>query len=254
MPLHPYALRFSAAFALALGLAGTAARAQTVVPDLGFTGAATPLIVAENAGSAVLPLSIRNANATASTVQVVVAPLGTATAGADFTFAPTTQTLTFAPGSTAPVTLALPIADDPANPRLVQYLNNRSLTTGAGDQGPEGLVFVAAANSPTGSPLLILANEISSTVAVYQIGLRGVVTARRSGRPGPATLYCYPNPATPEAAVRLSRPVAGSLLDGLGRAVRQLPTATDRLDVRGLPAGLYLLRADDGATSRLVVR
>ena len=144
--------------------------------------------------------------------------------------------------------------NDPANPRLVQYLNNRSLTTGSGDQGPEGLVFVAAAKSPTGSPLLLLANEISSTVAVYQIGLRGVVTALRKGLPAPAALYCYPNPATPEAAVRLSRPVAGTLLDGLGRAVRQLPTATDLLDVRGLPAGLYLLRATDGANSRLVVR
>ena len=144
--------------------------------------------------------------------------------------------------------------NDPANPRLVQYLNNRSLTTGSGDQGPEGLVFVAAANSPTGSPLLLLANEISSTVAVYQIGLRGVVTALKNGLIAPAALYCYPNPATPEAAVRLSRPVAGTLLDGLGRAVRQLPTATNLLDVRGLPAGLYLLRATDGATSRLVVR
>ena len=144
--------------------------------------------------------------------------------------------------------------NDPANPRLVQYLNNRSLTTGAGDQGPEGLVFVSAANSPTGSPLLILANEISSTVAVYQIGLRGVVTALKSRLLAPAALYCYPNPTVPEAAVRLSRPVAGTLLDGLGRAVRQLPTATDQLDVRNLPPGLYLLRATDGATSRLVVR
>ncbi len=145
--------------------------------------------------------------------------------------------------------------NDPANPRLVQYVNNRSLTDGTGDQGPEGLVFVAGSNSPTGLPLLILANEISSTVSVYQIGLRGaVVTNARPGLAAPAALHCYPNPATPETAVRLSRPVAGTLLDGLGRVVRQLPVATDRLDVRGLPAGLYLLHAADGATSRLVVR
>ena len=144
--------------------------------------------------------------------------------------------------------------NDPANPRLVQYINNRSLTNGTGDQGPEGLVFVSAANSPTGAPLLLLANEVSSTVAVYQIGLRGVVTATKNGLSAPEALYCFPNPAAPDAAVRLSRPVAGFLLDGLGRTVRQLPTATDKLDVRGLPAGLYLLRANDGATSRLVVR
>ena len=144
--------------------------------------------------------------------------------------------------------------NDPANPRLVQYLNNRSLTTGTGDQGPEGLLFVSAANSPTGSPLLILANEVSSTVAVYQIGLRGVVTALKNGLIAPAALYCYPNPAVPGAAVRLSRPVAGTLLDGLGRVVRQLLVATDQLNVQGLPVGIYLLRAADGATSRLMVR
>ena len=143
--------------------------------------------------------------------------------------------------------------NDPANPRLVAYANNRSLTTGAGDQGPEGLVFVSAANSPTGAPLLILANEVSSTVSVYQINVRGVL-ATKNGTFGPAALYCYPNPAVPGAAVHLSRPVAGALLDGLGRAVRTLTTATDRLDVRGLPAGLYLLRATDGATSRLLVQ
>lgn len=143
--------------------------------------------------------------------------------------------------------------NDPANPRFVACANNRGLTAGTGDQGPEGLVFVAAANSPTGAPLLILANEISSTVSVYQINLRGVLAAR-SGAFGPAALYCYPNPAAPSAAVRLSRPVAGALLDGLGRTVRTLPAATDRLDVRGLPAGFYVLRATDGATSRLVVQ
>lgn len=145
--------------------------------------------------------------------------------------------------------------NDPARPRLVQYLNNRSLTAGTGDLGPEGLVFVSAADSPTRTPLLILANEVSSTVAVYQLGLRGTVTATRAGSPTPpAALHGYPNPAAPQTAVRLSRPVAGTLLDALGRPVRHLPTPTDHLDVRGLPAGLYLLRAADGATSRLVVR
>ncbi|WP_426061032.1 choice-of-anchor I family protein [Hymenobacter sp. B1770] len=144
--------------------------------------------------------------------------------------------------------------NDPANPRLVDYVNNRSLTAGNGDLGPEGLVFVSAADSPTGLPLLLLANEVSSTVSVYQIGLRGVVTSAKNGRPAPVALYCYPNPAASGASVRLSRPVAGTLLDGLGRAVRTLPTATDLLDVRGLPAGLYLLHATDGATSRLVVK
>jgi hypothetical protein len=54
--------------------------------------------------------------------------------------------------------------------------------------------------------------------------------------------------------VRLSRPVAGTLCDLTGRPVRQFATATDRLDTGGLAAGVYVLRATDGATSKLMVR
>jgi hypothetical protein len=42
------------------------------------------------------------------------------------------------------------------------------------------------------------------------------------------------------------------LHDLAGRPVRQL-RATDRLDTNGLAAGVYLLRADDGAATKLIV-
>jgi hypothetical protein len=53
--------------------------------------------------------------------------------------------------------------------------------------------------------------------------------------------------------VRLSRPVSGILSDLTGRAVRQL-VATDHLETTGLAAGVYVLRAEDGAATKLVVR
>jgi hypothetical protein len=53
--------------------------------------------------------------------------------------------------------------------------------------------------------------------------------------------------------VRLSRSVSGQLLDLLGRPVRQLQ-ATDRLETGGLTPGVYVLKAQDGAAARLVVR
>jgi hypothetical protein len=39
------------------------------------------------------------------------------------------------------------------------------------DLGPEGSVFVPAADSPTGKPLLIAGNEVSSTTVVYEINV-----------------------------------------------------------------------------------
>jgi hypothetical protein len=39
----------------------------------------------------------------------------------------------------------------------------------AGDLGPEGLVFVSAADSPNGAPLLIVGNEISGSTRIFEV-------------------------------------------------------------------------------------
>lgn len=59
---------------------------------------------------------------------------------------------------------------DPTSPSFVQYLNNRDFTADppAPDSGPEGFSFIDASDSPTGSPLLLVANELTATVSVYE--------------------------------------------------------------------------------------
>lgn len=52
---------------------------------------------------------------------------------------------------------------NPRAPEFVQYINTPE------DVAVEGLVFVSAADSPTGKPLLITAAEVSNTVAVFEI-------------------------------------------------------------------------------------
>lgn len=67
---------------------------------------------------------------------------------------------------------------NPAAPAFVDYLNSRedwttedtgSVLAVAGDLGPEGLLFIAADDSPSGSALLVVGNEVSGTTAVYEI-------------------------------------------------------------------------------------
>ncbi|WP_119395994.1 choice-of-anchor I family protein [Salinibius halmophilus] len=60
---------------------------------------------------------------------------------------------------------------NPQAPEFVDYLNNRGLVEGAditGDMAPEGMKFVDAKDSATGQPLLIIGNEISGTVSVWE--------------------------------------------------------------------------------------
>ncbi len=59
----------------------------------------------------------------------------------------------------------------PTAAQFVQYVNTRTVVNGAevGDVAPEGLVFVPANASPTGAPLLIVAYEVSGTVAIFEV-------------------------------------------------------------------------------------
>lgn len=64
--------------------------------------------------------------------------------------------------------------EDPLDPRVVTYVNNRDFLGDpaagtAGDLGPEGLVFIPADDSPNGKPLLVIANEISGTTTIFGI-------------------------------------------------------------------------------------
>lgn len=55
---------------------------------------------------------------------------------------------------------------DPTAPEYVTYLSAPT------DISPEGVLFIEAADSPTGDPLLVVANEVSGTMTVYELALR----------------------------------------------------------------------------------
>lgn len=61
---------------------------------------------------------------------------------------------------------------NPYNTQFVEYVINRDTTEGAdltGDSAPEGMVFVSADQSPSGNALVVIGNEISGTVTIWQV-------------------------------------------------------------------------------------
>ncbi|WP_019008819.1 choice-of-anchor I family protein [Deinococcus aquatilis] len=69
----------------------------------------------------------------------------------------------------------------PAAPAFVAYANTVTPTAApnsglAGDLGPEGLLFIPAAESPSGKNMLVVANEVSGSTTLYSVADSGNLT------------------------------------------------------------------------------
>ncbi|WP_307844561.1 choice-of-anchor I family protein [Actinotalea solisilvae] len=144
---------------------------------------------------------------------------------------------------------------DPAAPTFVTYVNNRDLAVSvddaaeedraealaaAGDLGPEGLAFIPASDSPTGSPLLAVGNEVSGTTTLLAVSPTDWVdvalpTSVRAGRDVPVRL----------SGLAPHQVVAVALDGGVGVSGRANPAGRVTLHLR--PA-----RSDTGARTVVV--
>lgn len=84
---------------------------------------------------------------------------------------------------------------NPAAPSFIRYKNaaleglaaTNNTTPGSYDVSPEGMVFVPAAASPNGKPMLIVANELSGTTTMYEVRV-ATPTSAPTDAPVAATL------------------------------------------------------------------
>lgn len=89
---------------------------------------------------------------------------------------------------------------DPTAPYYVTYVNSRNFNqtpglNSGGDLGPEGLFFIPASQSPNGKDLMINSNEISGTIAIFEINRSIEATA------GPDVDLCSKSLATMSATL-----------------------------------------------------
>ncbi|RMG73009.1 MAG: T9SS C-terminal target domain-containing protein [Bacteroidetes bacterium] len=150
---------------------------------------------------------------------------------------------------------------DPLAPTFVDYANPRSTSDATGDLAPEGLVLIPNAQSPDGKYYLVVANEVSSTLTVYEIGGATVDIEAPLASP---VFQLFPNPAQEQVTLDL-RGMGGAkqvrLLGLDGRVLHQqtAPAGLERLNLplQQLAAGVYVVEvvsAQGRAQQRLIVR
>ncbi|MDT0554601.1 choice-of-anchor I family protein [Patiriisocius hiemis] len=142
---------------------------------------------------------------------------------------------------------------DPMAPVFVQYLNSRGAVAGdpvSGDLGPEGVVFVDAVDSPTGSALLIVSNEVSATLSIFSLDnvVLGIDEVEFTNT---TNFVIYPNPANER--IYLSKPGNYSIYDITGRIVKNISEASS-IVISDLSTGTYIVSNTEGVSQKLIIK
>ena len=140
---------------------------------------------------------------------------------------------------------------DPNNPTFTDYKNSRSTSAYSGDHGPEGITYVAPENSPTGLPYILVANEISGTITIFEVNTTNLSTPEVN-QPG-NTFAMFPNPSENNGLVYFNRAADIEVYDLSGKLLLS-QKAAQTLNTHNWAAGLYLVKTAEGITKKLLIK
>ena len=135
--------------------------------------------------------------------------------------------------------------------KFADYKNSRSVSAYEGDHGAETLTFIPASSSPDGKSYIIVANEVSGTLAVFEVLDNNIPDAVNSSANNPRTFNIFPNPSNQDI-VYFNRVADIIVTDVMGRKKLAEKNALT-LDISNYANGLYFIITGDGEKFTLVV-
>jgi len=135
-------------------------------------------------------------------------------------------------------------------PIFVNYANSRNKNTFAGDNGPEGIIYIAKNHTANGKSYVLIANEVSGTISSYEV-ISNMPNVGILDVANPDNLIVFPNPVNSKK-VYFSQTINLQLLDIQGKIVAQLQQA-DQMNVENLTKGIYILKTDTGITRKIII-
>lgn len=141
---------------------------------------------------------------------------------------------------------------NPNQPIFTDYKNTRSTSSYGGDLGAEGILFIPETNTITGKPYIVVANEVSGTLTIYEID-RKTLSTYKPQQPSIQDFAVFPNPVSKDEVLYFNRPMTYTLYDTTGKVI-QTGTQAQQIHVSHLATGIYILQTTEGITKKVVVK
>lgn len=130
---------------------------------------------------------------------------------------------------------------DVNNVMFANYINYRDFdadpeSSEAGDLGPECVLFIPAEDNSTTSPLIVVANEVSGSISVFEVKQNPTSTRILTEN----AFSVYPNPSV--GLVNVSVVADYLIFDQTGQLVKNAIN-TDVIDLSDLAAGIYRIQS-----------
>lgn len=140
---------------------------------------------------------------------------------------------------------------DPNNVKFVDYKNSRSTSAYAGDHGPEGITYIAPENSPTGKGYILVANEISGTITIFEVDAKSLSAPDFVSDNAP-TFALFPNPSQ-KGTVYFNRTADVQVFDINGKNILTTKNA-QTINTSQFSTGIYFVKTSDGIVKKMIVK
>ncbi|AZA51818.1 choice-of-anchor I family protein [Chryseobacterium sp. G0201] len=141
---------------------------------------------------------------------------------------------------------------DPNNPTFTDYKHSRSTSAYGGDNGPEGITYIAPQNTTTGKGYVIIANEISGTLSMYEVA-NSATLGTGEIKTEKSTFNIFPNPVAKGNTLYFNRAQGYELYDMSGKLIGKEKNALT-IDTSKLSTGVYLVKTSEGQVKRVIVK
>lgn len=139
---------------------------------------------------------------------------------------------------------------NPNNVTLVDYKNSRSTSAWAGDNGPEGITYIKPENSPNGKAYVLVANEISGTITIFEVDTNALNNSSFNSEI--KTFTIFPNPSE-NGIVYFNRVADYELCDISGKKISAEKEAYT-INTSQLSKGIYIVKTSEGIEKKLIVK